>query len=262
MTLAFTAADDPDGSGMTGGSATTEHKLDGGLWTSGAGVTVPAPGDHSGDGLRTVRYRSCDAAGNCEAIRSVTVRIDTTAPTASASAGGAWLRGAAAVRLSAADQGSGVASITYILDGAETTVAGADAVVGVPAVPNARHTLVYRATDALGTTCAEQTLSFAIDTRGPTTAGKRVGGRKGRKTVLRYRVADDLSPKAKAVTVVVRTARGKKVKTFTVGTRKTATWCSVTWVPRVRGAYRYYVYATDLAGNAQRRVGSARVVVR
>ena len=80
VTVAFAAADEPGGSGMSGGLAKTEYKLGAGTWTSGTSITVPAPADHSGDGEHTLAYRSTDAAGNLEAARSLTVKIDTTAP--------------------------------------------------------------------------------------------------------------------------------------------------------------------------------------
>jgi len=80
VTVTFTAIDDPGGSGMSGGLAKTEYKLDSGFWTSGVSVTVPAPADHSGDGVHTLSYRSTDAAGNVEGAQSVTIKIDTTAP--------------------------------------------------------------------------------------------------------------------------------------------------------------------------------------
>ena len=52
------------------------------------------------------------------------------------------------------------------------------------------------------------------------------------------------------------------MKTIRPTARNTATWYSAKWTPKARGTYRYYVYAKDLAGNAQSKVGSARVVVR
>ena len=52
------------------------------------------------------------------------------------------------------------------------------------------------------------------------------------------------------------------VKSFTLGTKTTAKWYSVKWKPKAKGTYRYYVYGKDLAGNAQRKVGSAKVRVR
>ena len=62
VTLSFTAGDNPGGSGVD----YTEFKLDASDWTKGASVTVPAPANHSGDGVHTVAYRSADKADNVE----------------------------------------------------------------------------------------------------------------------------------------------------------------------------------------------------
>ena len=132
----------------------------------------------------------------------------------SGAAEGKWYRSAVLVTLTASDAGSGVASITYALDGIETTVPSSLAVISVPASPNARHTLTYHATDAATNSCAEQTLTFTIDTSGPTTAGKATSGRKGRKIALRYRLSDNLSPKATAVKLIVKNRKGKRVKSL------------------------------------------------
>ncbi len=70
VTLHF-AAVDLGGSGLE----RTEYSIDGGAsWTAGASCTVAA------EGQTKVLYRSLDKAGNVEATRSVTVRIDLTAP--------------------------------------------------------------------------------------------------------------------------------------------------------------------------------------
>ena len=59
-------------SGVTG----TEYSLDGGAWTSGTSVSTSAAGAH------TLRFRSTDAAGNVEQVRSVDfsvkVRVEQT----------------------------------------------------------------------------------------------------------------------------------------------------------------------------------------
>ncbi len=75
VTLTLLAVDNDGGSGMSGGSAKSEYKLDSGEWTSGASLTV------SSEGVHTVGYRSTDAAGNTETAKSATVKIDTSAPT-------------------------------------------------------------------------------------------------------------------------------------------------------------------------------------
>ena len=67
-------------SGMTGGHAATTWELDGGATQTGPSVLVGAPSDHSGDGARTITYRSTDAAGNREADKTATVLVDTLAP--------------------------------------------------------------------------------------------------------------------------------------------------------------------------------------
>lgn len=73
----------------------------------------------------------------------------------------------AAVHLSATDSVSGVANITYRLDGAATqTVAASSANVSVSG--NGSHTLVYTATDRVGYTAAATTKEFIIDSLVPT----------------------------------------------------------------------------------------------
>ena len=78
VTLRFTARDNSGGTGV----AFTQYSLDGGsTWTKGRSVTLPAPRDHSADGVVRVWYRSVDKAGNVERRRACTVHIDTRRPT-------------------------------------------------------------------------------------------------------------------------------------------------------------------------------------
>jgi hypothetical protein len=86
VTLTFLGGDSVGGSGMKGGLAETRFKLDSGAWTKGASVTVTALASHAHDGLHTVSYCSVDAAGNVEATKSATVRIDTLGPATSGKA--------------------------------------------------------------------------------------------------------------------------------------------------------------------------------
>jgi peptidoglycan/xylan/chitin deacetylase (PgdA/CDA1 family) len=51
-----------------------------GAWTKGAKVVVPAPKDHVNDGEHVISFYSVDTAQNIEAVKTVTVKIDTTAP--------------------------------------------------------------------------------------------------------------------------------------------------------------------------------------
>ena len=100
------------------------------------------------------------------------------------------------------------------------------------------------------------------DTVGPTTFAKAASGRRGRAITLRYKATDALSPRLLATRVLVKNSRGAVVNRYSLGKRTSARWYSLRWTPKARGTYRYYVYAKDLAGNVQSRVGSARVVVR
>jgi hypothetical protein len=73
VTLDFFATDDAFGSGV----AYTDFSVDGGSWTQGTSLAIPAPANHSNDGTHTVRYSSTDNDGNVERIQTCQVKIDT-----------------------------------------------------------------------------------------------------------------------------------------------------------------------------------------
>ena len=173
--LVFSATDEPGGPGIVGGQAKTQYRLDDGPWTAGTALTVPAPANHSNDGVHRITYFSTDAAGTAEVTKSLTVQIDTT---------------------------------------------------------------------------------------GPTTAARKLSGHKRGMLQLSYRVSDRLSYLTGSQRVVLRTAAGRLVHIFKTAVRPTGIWNYLNWVPRAAGTYRYWVYATDLAGNKQRNVASATVLVR
>ncbi len=112
VTLRFHATDPSGGQGLD----YTEYSLDGGTtWTRGVAVTIPAPADHSGDGAHKVLYRSADKAGNVEKSRSVTVGVDTRAPTPVADWKAVARRGGTAVlryRIADPRPGSPTATVT------------------------------------------------------------------------------------------------------------------------------------------------------
>ena len=197
--------------------------------------------------------------------------IDTTAPTTTANGhDGLWHKSPVTVTLAAVDNagGSGMtggaAKTEYQVDAAATWTTGTSVPIGAPTdhSNDGVHVISFRSVDAAGNVEAVKIVSVKIDTLGPVTATRSTSGRKGRAIVLRYKVSDALSPKATAIRIVVKNSHGIAVKTFRPTAKNTATWYSVKWTPKARGTYRYYVYAKDLAGNAQSKVGSARVVVR
>ena len=174
VTLTFSATDNAGGSGV----ASTQYKLDSGVWTTATRVTVSAPATHSADGTHTILYRSVDVAGNTEKARSCTVRIDTRRPKVVAN----WA----------------------------TTV----------------------------------------------TSGHTAG--------LLYYISDPRpgSPTA-TVTIRVRTSTGRLAKKLVVGAVAVDTRLAAKFVCKLTpGQYRFYIYATDAAGNTQVSVSSNRLTVR
>lgn len=106
VTLTLSATDN------LSGIAVTEYTVDGGTAQNGTSVSLTTEGVH------TITVSSTDKAGNIEAARSITVRIDTTAPsivhgfTPSGYIDGTWTNGNVTVTFTCTDQGSGVAACT------------------------------------------------------------------------------------------------------------------------------------------------------
>ena len=148
---------DAGGSGL----ATTTYELDGGA--TQAGTTVAVPATH---GVHTITYRSTDAAGNVEADRTATVRVDRQAPTTTDDAPAGLGSVPVTVTLSAGDPDSGVATTTYEVDGGATQTGTS---VAIPAVTGS-YTITYRSTDAVGNVEATRTATVQIDATAPTTS--------------------------------------------------------------------------------------------
>ena len=149
-TVTLTAADAL--SGMIGGLATTTWELDAGATETGTGVLVAAPLDHTGDGARTITYRSIDAAGNRQADRTATVLVDTLAPTTrdDLASGPPAHTDPLTVTLSASDKHgdlevSGVAQTHYRVDGGAWQTGTSVQVTG-----DGEHTVSYYSTDNAG----------------------------------------------------------------------------------------------------------------
>ena len=145
--------------------ASTEYRLQGGAtWTTYAG-----PFTVSAEGTSTYEYRSTDAAGNVEGAKTLTVRIDKTAPvTAASGVPAGWSNANVAVTLTPASDGkSPIASTQYRLQGsaAWTTYAGAFTVSAEGA-----STYEYRSTDGAANVEATKTLTVRIDKTAPVTA--------------------------------------------------------------------------------------------
>lgn len=126
--------------------------------TAGTSVTFPL----TAEGTHTVAYKASDKAGNIEAEKTITVRIDKTAPqTASIVTGdgsGAVFNNSAAVQLTATDSLSGINEIRYSVDGGAELVYAGSFVIDTPG----NHTVAFYALDNAGNIETQQTLDLEI----------------------------------------------------------------------------------------------------
>ncbi len=140
--------------------ATTQYKVGDGAYQNYTGpVTI------NSEGTTTVTYRSTDSQDNVETEKTVTVKLDKTAPTSTATPDGGTSNAPVQVTLAGSDAagGSGVDKVEYRLDsGNWTTYSGPVTISG-----NGQHTLEHRATDAAGNVGAVGTGTYTITTTSP-----------------------------------------------------------------------------------------------
>jgi hypothetical protein len=254
------------------------------------GATLPA----SGDGGLTWHEEvmpvpatywdvSCLDARHAWAVGvtpSTIIAYDAAPPITTASGVDAlWHKTSQTVRFTSVDGAdtsgrSGIASITcQILPlgaAGQTVAAGDQTSLTIPA-DLAHHlwdgatTIRFFALDKAGNLEAPQMVTVRIDTRRPKTVD--VGRAKARHdgtAVLRYVVYDAPNNGGKAsVTIKILDRHKKVVRTLKLGLRRV----NVLRKAKFRcalpaGRYRYSVYATDLAGNRQKSVGTRTLIVK
>ena len=191
---------------------------------------------------------------------------DTLAPTVTATGVAGWHRHTVHVVVKASDgRGSGVAVVQYSLDHGQSWTTGAAFAVAAPAdhSNDGSHAFLARATDNAGNV-ATRTFHVRIDTRRPVAKAPWVAEAvSGQPAALSCAVSDPRpgSPSA-TVTITVKTASGRAVKTlrFTrqpVGKRLICRFRCTLAV----GQYRFFVSATDAAGNRVADPASNRLEV-
>jgi hypothetical protein len=248
-----------------------------GSGASETSVAVAAPA--TGSAAHTLKFWAQDNAGNVEKPTTVTLTVaaDTTAPVTVASGvtDGAWYKAARVIHLVATDEvdGSGVATLTSTLDlGAPVVVAAAstDVNITVDATTHANdgaHTLTYQAADVAGNIESLKTITVNIDTRRPVPKAPYAASvYRGHTATLKYRVVD-LPPNSgtAAVVIKVKNSAGKLVKTLQYASKPVNMALTAKFtVPGTwkRGTYRFYVYATDGAGNTQLKAASNKLIVK
>ena len=150
------------------GVASTKYKIDGGGWQDYTGAFTV-----SGDGTHTVYYYSTDNAGNVEAQKSFSVKIDTTNPgKVSPSGPSGWTNdNTPTISWSnPGDTGSGVAGYEYAIDQTNTwTDLGNVLSFSTPALSDGTHTIYIRAYDQAGNRGDYGSVTVKIDTVKPVT---------------------------------------------------------------------------------------------
>jgi hypothetical protein len=227
----------------------------------------------AGDGAKTVAAQYRDADANVLAL-SADITLDSTPPLTTTNAPSGWKHVSVTVTLSPTDAGSGMsggsATTEYSTNGGSTWTTGTSLTITANPVTHATDgitTISYRSTDAAGNVAAIQTCRVRLDTRKPTPRALWVASaRRGYTATLKYRVNDVLPNGGTAtVTIKVKTLHGTLKKTLRCGVKAVNTTLAVHFtVPRTwkAGTYRFYVYATDTAGNPQVKVASNKLIVR
>jgi hypothetical protein len=227
---------------------------------------IPATADHLNDGIHTISYWSTDNSNNVEVAKSAVVNIDTQAPVTRVSGADAkWHRKPVTLTLVAQDLGlAGVKQTQVKIDGrAWTTATTAKVLASANHTWDGIHTVYFCSTDNAGNIEVTKSCKVMIDTVGPvciaSAASRAIAGTKA---TLRYRVNDARSATAN-VTILVKSAAGKTVKTVKLANRRTGRTLTTSFVCKfAAGTYHYYVDATDLAGNPQAKAGKNTLTVR
>lgn len=251
------------------------------VYTMPVGVNAQNGGSPLSPGTYTANITILDngsspsAASNSPLLVPVTLRVfssDDAAPTGAKVKIGA---GRAATNktkvtltLTAADAGSGVGEMRFNNEGggwsAWVPYATSRAGWVLPAGDGIK-TVQAQFRDKVGNQSGVVSDTIVLDTVKPKTkAPEAESVRPGRTAALKYKVVDPAPNGGTAKVVIkVKTLGGKTVKTLTLGAKpvnvtKTASFtCTL-----ARKSYKYFVYATDAAGNAQAVVGSNRLTVR
>jgi len=234
-------------------------------------VSVPS------DGTFYFKVRATDNVGNVSPWQTFVYNYDTTPPTLAMStlSEGQLVKGKVVLSPSFVDA-SGIGSFTVYIDDPATSAVGSGAksvTWDTRGINDGPHQLIYVVRDILGNENQITQMVTVDNTKPKTYAPKKSVVRRGKIAKLYWKVADSLSSKAKVSLVIkkkaVKKIRGKKrvyLKTYKT-IRLGLTAINKLKVKRIRirlkrGKYRYYVLATDRAGNTQARVASNWLIVK
>jgi len=228
--------------------------------------------EESARGTWTLRI-SDRVAGGIGSFTSWTLRVhghpagawsDTTPPLTTAWGHKGWHSTGTTVTFSAFDPDSAVDRTEYRLDGSPWATGVSIRVDGpLDHSHDGLRLLEFRSYDVNGPVETIKSVNVGIDTMGPDARAPRpAAARRGARVTLRYRANDATSPQT-TITIRIRTLGGRLSKTVNLGRRASNMTQNVSFRCRLRrGTYRFFITATDLAGNRQIHVGSNRLTVR
>jgi len=216
--------------------------------TISVGVKNPAPG-----------------GGTSATTQPLAVVAETSDPIIGITgADSAWHNSPVTLAFAGSDSQSGVQSVQYRCPPAVSSWT-TGATYTVPVTTQGTLTVYAQATDwcnRVGSASA----TVKIDTTDPATdALNAVRVKRNKNATLRFRITEpaDLSPRAQVVLKVKAVKGGKVVKTKTLsGVAMNAQQSYSFKVTFKKGAYKWYVYATDLAGNPQANIDTAAFTVK
>jgi fibronectin type 3 domain-containing protein len=177
VTVSLTATDNETG------VAATYYSVGGSAYIEGTAVTVRE------EGITEVSFYSVDQVGNKEAVQSIQVKIDRTAPVTVSDAPTGWSKDEVTVNLSATDAASGVDAIYYSLNGSAYTAGTA-----INVTEEGVNEIRFYAVDAAGNKEAEGSAQVKIDRTAPLLVweGKNEYAL-GTTLEVNYAASDDLS---------------------------------------------------------------------
>jgi hypothetical protein len=195
---------------------------------------------------------------------------DLTPPTTTVRGADAkWHNKPVTLTFSATDNagGSGVASTQYSLDKGATWTKATTLTIAAPSshANDGSHTILYRSVDVAGNIERARSCAVKVDTCRPkVVANWAATARSGHTASLCYCISDRRpgSPTAN-VTIKVKTSSGRLVRKLVASGVAVNRRLVMSFVcRRSAGRYRFFVYATDVAGNTQSSVSSNRLTVR
>jgi len=219
-----------------------------------------------GDGPKTVCAEFRDEAGNV-AETEASITLDTAPPTGAALTvnGGAAFTNKRTVSLSPVADGATEMRFRNFGDAVWTDWEPyATARVWTLPGGDGPKTVSVQFRDEAGNV-VEAEAGISVDTKRPSPAGTKAASvRRGAKATLRYKIKDPAPSSGKAtVRIVIRKVGGKVVKTVTLKSRPVGKSLKYRFVCKLqKGRYRYFVFATDAAGNKQMKVARNTLRVR